>query len=762
MNTNDNYYELANGNLGEGGHSERDKTEEENFYLFICSDSEKDGDDYACDVTADAYVRAKRMLEISRWYGEAVQKAAARCPKFLERAAQEHQHLDPVFCHPNPAFFAPITPYGSFITPITPYGAFKSVSPTYLHRSPLHFLLDLHPWRESDRKKLDNTAVRDAICREPNAAIETYWFPFFGRVPPIFPAISLGASLDVVERLHCKLPDALLHNSEGKTPLHFACMFKASFEVVQFLIEQHPHAVQEKDHEGYTPLTLAREFHAPSEVIQLLVDLTALNEVDEVLDCFAANRKEEEDGGAERQPVVNFPFKFGNGIVREAHHSFLPGGVGRGGDGGVDGYRGDGHTAALAEHHSKAGEDELRHTTNRLEQSLDSLEQNANDMVDVLNPNNVRTELLRKKNDDSMSWMRLVSEVQQVKEKAEGAAIRTTTFDGISQPPAAEKSAETPSSGESGDRSADDPGPESVGELPVETATSEQAISAWDANTPGVTTPPFHPQEHTDVLHRLLDLRPWNESDRRKFDNAAVREALAHNTDGVRETYWFRFGFGRVPPIFPAVSLGASIDVVERLHCKLPNGILKKTSYGTTPLHFACMHKAPCEVVQFLIEKHPQAVHEKDGDGYTPLHFASMHNAPFEVVRFLIEEHPQAVQERDGHGETPLSLARCFKSQLQVAQLLANVEANLEALRRCDLEKAQEILKDFVNTECWGGISLVLEKFPLLDTCPLLAILLDVDERLIPNRLAKAHRLFGLDTLFKCFVRERADLFQIT
>jgi hypothetical protein len=78
---------------------------------------------------------------------------------------------------------------------------------------------------------------------------------------------------------------------------------------------------------------------------------------------------------------------------------------------------------------------------------------------------------------------------------------------------------------------------------------------------------------------------------------------------------------------------------------------------GYTPLHAACLHKAPTEVIRLLIEKsadanalaYVSALFVEDGNQRlidnaenksqrTPLHIACLFVAPIEVIRLLIEK----------------------------------------------------------------------------------------------------------------------------
>eukprot|EP00957_Ditylum_brightwellii_P205616 15344627-Ditylum_brightwellii.AAC.1 len=55
------------------------------------------------------------------------------------------------------------------------------------------------------------------------------------------------------------------------TPLHTACLSRASFEVVAVLLEVWPEAAKEKDRRGYTPLHTACLYRAAPDVVAALL-----------------------------------------------------------------------------------------------------------------------------------------------------------------------------------------------------------------------------------------------------------------------------------------------------------------------------------------------------------------------------------------------------------------------------------------------------------------------------------------------------------
>ena len=157
--------------------------------------------------------------------------------------------------------------------------------------------------------------------------------------------------------------------------------------------------------------------------------------------------------------------------------------------------------------------------------------------------------------------------------------------------------------------------------------------------------------------------------------------------------------FGNVRPIYAAVALGASADVVELICRACPDSLMDRSACGWTALHTACSLGASLEVVQVLTRHCPSALAERDIKKQTPLHAACesvradssvieylvtmrpellketacssgvygqlpLHvacgfAAPFESVKLILQSHPKAAKEADMDGRIPLHLAVC-------------------------------------------------------------------------------------------------------
>eukprot|EP00567_Pseudictyota_dubia_P017362 CAMPEP_0197445794 /NCGR_PEP_ID=MMETSP1175-20131217/10924_1 /TAXON_ID=1003142 /ORGANISM="Triceratium dubium, Strain CCMP147" /LENGTH=267 /DNA_ID=CAMNT_0042976811 /DNA_START=320 /DNA_END=1123 /DNA_ORIENTATION=+ len=169
----------------------------------------------------------------------------------------------------------------------------------------------------------------------------------------------------------------------------------------------------------------------------------------------------------------------------------------------------------------------------------------------------------------------------------------------------------------------------------------------------------------------LLDVN--NEWPRDTLDEDAIGRAIARNPQNARRTHRFSVpnthSEGEAHPLFMAVAVGASLDLVKTLYEAYPKAI-EVTTAGMTPLHCALIsndwrsrpdnrgeEELLLEMVGFLIEEYPQALTIRTSIGRnTPLHFACTSCAPFEILRLLAEKYPGAVNARNNKRLTPLDI----------------------------------------------------------------------------------------------------------
>lgn len=90
---------------------------------------------------------------------------------------------------------------------------------------------------------------------------------------PLHAACSFQASQDVVDALLKAYPQgASLPNGVGNLPLHQAAMWQAPPDTVELLLVHHPEGASTRNQYGSLPLHMAASNQANSEVVKLLVD----------------------------------------------------------------------------------------------------------------------------------------------------------------------------------------------------------------------------------------------------------------------------------------------------------------------------------------------------------------------------------------------------------------------------------------------------------------------------------------------------------
>lgn len=114
----------------------------------------------------------------------------------------------------------------------------------------------------------DNTLLQSLFLRLPNRA---------GALP-LHVACEFWTSLEVVQMLVKEDPQTVRQvDRQGCTPLHLACANRAPNEMLRFLVQEYPEALYVEDNKGRLPLHVALEMlygrhHAPSkEIVQLLM-----------------------------------------------------------------------------------------------------------------------------------------------------------------------------------------------------------------------------------------------------------------------------------------------------------------------------------------------------------------------------------------------------------------------------------------------------------------------------------------------------------
>jgi len=82
----------------------------------------------------------------------------------------------------------------------------------------------------------------------------------------------LRSPLDLLRHVYRANPGAIwqAEPTKGCLPFHYACTFDAPLEVLEFLLQAYPQALQRPRHDGMTPLHLSSYFKAPLSIVRFL------------------------------------------------------------------------------------------------------------------------------------------------------------------------------------------------------------------------------------------------------------------------------------------------------------------------------------------------------------------------------------------------------------------------------------------------------------------------------------------------------------
>jgi len=137
------------------------------------------------------------------------------------------------------------------------------------NKSNLFRLLDLDPFNQEEREKLDGNAIIKEVQKNPGSAESKYRFSCRYLCFPLIQALHLKASVDVLDAL-CT-PQVIRNELIGDRALHIALVNKLSLRVVSFLLNKWPKAPQTKKQGGFTPLHIACQCHPSLNVLLLLL-----------------------------------------------------------------------------------------------------------------------------------------------------------------------------------------------------------------------------------------------------------------------------------------------------------------------------------------------------------------------------------------------------------------------------------------------------------------------------------------------------------
>lgn len=85
--------------------------------------------------------------------------------------------------------------------------------------------------------------------------------------------------------------------------------------------------------------------------------------------------------------------------------------------------------------------------------------------------------------------------------------------------------------------------------------------------------------------------------------------------------------------------------------------LLMVDSDGRTPLHLACIHKAPEKMILDILEAEKKASSMKDHAGHLPLHCAIQTWQEHHVIERIVKACPNALKCKNNDGQTPVGLA---------------------------------------------------------------------------------------------------------
>ena len=111
-------------------------------------------------------------------------------------------------------------------------------------------------------------------------------------------------------------------------------------------------------------------------------------------------------------------------------------------------------------------------------------------------------------------------------------------------------------------------------------------------------------------------------------------------------------------PLFHAVALPASIDVVKKLHNLNPMAIQEVNLEDLTVLHHACIFGADYKIIKYLVKHYPQACAMQKKHVYTPLHSALEANmCSVTLAKLLVKTNPDVLHMKTKLKETPKDIA---------------------------------------------------------------------------------------------------------
>ena len=184
-------------------------------------------------------------------------------------------------------------------------------------------------------------------------------------------------------------------------------------------------------------------------------------------------------------------------------------------------------------------------------------------------------------------------------------------------------------------------------------------------------------------LFLLIDLCPFLESDKAKYDDDAVLSILNKHPAAACQKCRWRCGIGEAYPLAIVIALGGSLEVVQLLVEACPEALEQKLSGRRSVLHYALAEGAERSIIQYLTSKNPNLVKELDSFNAIPLHLAATYpSSSLSVLKHLITIYPEGSKAIDHKSQCPLH--RACRSRASIEKVQALIEACPEVLFRED------------------------------------------------------------------------------
>lgn len=166
-------------------------------------------------------------------------------------------------------------------------------------------------------------------------------------------------------------------------------------------------------------------------------------------------------------------------------------------------------------------------------------------------------------------------------------------------------------------------------------------------------------------IHLAID--HWRRKDAEKVFELLLSKSPASMELGSSNSW-------RPPPLHYAVSAKRlPLNLIQLLDRHSPSSVGLCDELGKLPLHYALEfpRKPSSETVQFLVRKYPEALRMSDIHGWLPLHTGVMWKRPYHELVMVMDKYPDSLRHLDGTGQSPLDYALWGRG-MPVIQLLIN------------------------------------------------------------------------------------------